>query len=279
MVICLSDRKWRTYAPFFDCPLVIHSVQKGNGMKSNVVGAVSKPTPETLVQAYETFDDGQSKEIRRQLRDGSLGTRHVQAFIEHKAAFPETVDSQIVFWTGLYAVVFEIDAKADLLKLNWPEPDPNFWDVPMVKGLSETLALNALKRWNRFPVGSYYDDPSSVIDLKETDRHPSRGTYGVRFYTDPEGDDDQKNISANKHKKLGTKGNTSLESQVLEPMYFLKSGGSHLNRNTVNHAIGSRFSDGGVPRAGWSDEFCLGRGYRPDGAFPGLRARVAVVTF
>src|SRR3990167_1220558 len=97
---------------------------------SNVVGAVSKPTPEETVRLYETFDDGQSPEIRRQLREGDLHTRHVQALIEHRSMFLETIDSNIIFWTGLYAVVFEIDAKTDLLKLNWPEPDPNFWDAP-----------------------------------------------------------------------------------------------------------------------------------------------------
>ncbi|PIQ68114.1 MAG: hypothetical protein COV91_05775 [Candidatus Taylorbacteria bacterium CG11_big_fil_rev_8_21_14_0_20_46_11] len=249
-------------------------------MKNNVVGAVSKPTSEELVRMYETFDDGQSKDIRRQLREGALHTKHVQALIEHRPVSPETIDFNIIFWTGLYAVVFEIDAKADLFKLNWPEPDPNFWDVPMVKGITETRALNALKRWNKFPVGSYYDDPSSVIDLKNTERHPSRGTYGVRFHADPEGDEDQKNISGNKHKKLGTKGNTSLEAEVLEPMFFLKSSGNHLNRSTVNHAIGGRFSDGDVPGTRWCDDkFCLDYGYPPGLAYPGLRARVAVVTF
>lgn len=248
-------------------------------MKSNVVGAVSKPTPEELVRMYETFDDGQSKEIRRQLREGSLHTRQVQALVEHRPMFSETIDSQIVFWTGLYWLVFEIDAKADLLKLNWPDPDPNFWDEPMVKGLTETSALNALKRWNRFPVGSYYDDPSAALDIEKNDRHPSRGTYGVRFHADPEGDKNQGNVSANKHVELGTKGNTILEAQVLEPMYFLKSGGRHLNENTVNHAIGSRFSDGGVPVADWRGEFYLDDGCHPGCAGLGLRSRVAVVTF
>lgn len=245
-------------------------------MKNNVVGAVSKPTPEETVRMYETFDDGQSKDIRRQLKEGSLHTRHVQALVEHRPMFPETIDSQLVFWAGFYAVVFGIDARADLLKLNWPEPDPNYWDMPMVKGLSETLALNALKHWNRFSVGSYYDDPSSVIDLKKTERHPSRGTYGVRFHAEPEGDEDQKNISANRHRELGTKGNTSLEAQVLEPMFFLKSGGSHLNESTVNHAIGSPFSGGSLPDTDWSREFHLDNGYHPDNANPNLRTRVEV---
>lgn len=243
-----------------------------------VVGAVSKPTPQALVQLYETFDDGQSKDIRRQLREGSLHTRHVQALIEHKPVFPETIDSQIVFWAGLYAVVLELNAKADLLKLNWPEPGQSFWDEPMVQGLSETRVLTALKAWNRFPVGSYYDDLDSVI--KENDRHPSRGTYGVRFHADPEGDDDQQNISANRHTEVGTRGNTLLEEMMLEPMYFLlKSGGRHLNEKTVNHAIGTRFSGGRVPDADWSGKFYLDNGYRLGDASPLLRARVAVVTF
>lgn len=250
--------------------------------QKNVVGAVSKPTPEELVSLYETFDDGQSKEIRRQLKEGALHTRNVQELIEHRvtATPAETIDSQIVFWTGFYAVLFEMDAKADLIKLHWPDPDPDFWDVPMVKGLTETGVLKALKQWNRFLVASYYGDPSAELVAEENARHPSRGTYGVRFRADPEGDEDQKNISANRHKELGTNGNTPLEAEVLEPMYFLKSGGRrHLNEKTVNHAIGSRFSDGLVPFASWRGGFYLGGGSPPGGADPRLRARVAVVTF
>lgn len=205
---------------------------------------------------------------------------HLKRFANKQNPFAvETIDSQIVFWTGLYAVVFEIDARQDILKLNWPEPEPDFWDVPIVKGLTETGALNALKRWDKFPVGSYYDDPTAVIDRKKNDRHPSRGTYGVRFHADPEGDKDQGNISASRHIELGTKGNTILEVEVLEPMYFLKSGGNHLNQETVNHAIGSRVSGGRIPGADWSGVFSLNLGCRADDANPGLRTRVAVVTF
>jgi hypothetical protein len=36
---------------------------------------------------YETFDDGQAKEIRRQLKDGGLHTCHIQALIEHRNPF------------------------------------------------------------------------------------------------------------------------------------------------------------------------------------------------
>lgn len=212
------------------------------------------------------------------LGKGVITPEHLKRFANKQNPFAvETVDSEIVFWAGLYAVVFELDARRDLLKLNWPPPDPNFWDVPMVKGLTETGALDALKRWNKFPVRSYYDDPTSAI--QENDRHPSLGTYGVRFHAQPEGDESQKNISANKHRELGTKGNTLLEAEVLEPLYFLKSGGNHLNRETVNHAVGSRFSGGYTPSADWYDKFSLYYGYHPGRAYPNLRARVAVVIF
>ncbi|MCX6704767.1 MAG: hypothetical protein NT162_00295 [Candidatus Woesebacteria bacterium] len=245
-----------------------------------VVGAVSKPSPEELVGMYETFGDGQSKEIRHQMKDGALHTRHVQALIEHRLPFQtETIDSQIVFWAGLYSVVFDIDARKDLLALHWPEPSPDFWDVPMVKGLSEQVVQNALKAWNKFPVWSYYDDLD--VAIKKNDRHPSFGTYGIRFRADPEGDDDQKSISANQHKAKNppTNGNTILEEQVLEPMYFLKSGGRHLNETMVNHAIGSRFADGRVPRVDWRGKFYVNHGFHPADAGPGLRTRVAVLIF
>ena len=247
---------------------------------NNVVGGVSKPTPVELVGLYETFDDGQSKEIRRQFKDGALHTGHVQSLIEHQNAFTvETIDSQIIFWAGLYAVVYGMGAKADLLKLSWPEPDPTFWDVPMVKGLTESRAFNALTTWNKFPVESYYGDLDAAV--VENDRHPKDSTYGVRFRAFPEADEDQKNISANQHKvkKSPTKGITLLERQVLEAMYFLKSGGKHLDESTFTHCIGSHFAGGYIPGAHWRGGFCIGSGYLLRDASSRLRTRVAVLTF
>lgn len=236
-------------------------------MSTQMIGSVSDE------RMFGTLSD-----VCFKIGKGVITPDHLKRFANKQNPFVvETIDSQIVFWTGLYAVVFEIDAKQDLLKLNWPEPDQNFWDAPMVKGITETGALNALKRWNKFSAGSYYDDPSAAI--QENDRHPSRGTYGVRFRADPEGDKDQGNISASRHMELGTKGNTILEAEVLEPMYFLKSGGNHLNQETVNHAIGSRFSGGLIPDAYWLGEFYLRNGSHAAYAYPSLRARVAVVTF
>ena len=228
------------------------------------------------VSDEKTF--GALSDVCFKIGKGVITPAQVKRFANKQNPFAvETIDSQIVFWTGFYAVVFEMDAKANLLKLNWPEPNADFWDVPMVKGLSETRGFQLLKRWNKFPAESYYSDLDVIV--KENDRHPSRGTYGVRFHADPEGDEDQKNISAARHMGIGTKGNTLLEAEVLEPMYFIKSGGRHLHEKTVNHAIGSRFSDGGAPDASWRGEFCIGRGYFPDSAGPGLRARVTIVTF
>lgn len=238
-------------------------------MSNKIVGSV--PDEKTF---------GSLSDVTFKVGKGVLTPDQLKRFANKQNPFAvDTVDSGIVFWTGFYSVVFELDARADLLKLNWPEPDLNFWDVPMVKGLTESSAFKALQRWNRFPAGSHYNDLDAAVVMKENDRHPSHGTYGVRFHAEPEGDNDQKNISATKYKVLGTKGNTLLEAEVLEPMYFLKSGGDHLNKTTVNHAIGSRFADGDVPDAHWHGKFYLYGGFRPDVADPVLRTRVAVVTF
>src|SRR3989344_8146451 len=59
----------------------------------NVVAGGQKPTAEELVRIYETFDDGQSSEIRRQFRDGALTTAHIQAVIEHRNPFAEAAES------------------------------------------------------------------------------------------------------------------------------------------------------------------------------------------
>lgn len=221
---------------------------------------------------------GALADILLKRKNGSLTDEQIKRFAVKQNPFAVgTVDSQIVFWTGLYSVVFGMDAKEDLLKLNWPEPDPDFWDVPMVKGLTASRVFKALQAWNKFPCGSFYNNLDA--EVTENDRHPREGTYGVRFHADPDGDEGQKNISANKHSKLSTKGNTLIEAEVLEPMYFLKSGGRHLNETTVNHAIGSRFADGDVPLVRWFGWFDVSRGYHPDRAHPHLLARVAVVTF
>lgn len=232
-----------------------------------------------LVGAVPGETLGALADILLKRKNGSLTDEQIKRFAVKQHPFTvETIDSEIVFWTGLYAVVYDIDARKGLLKLNWPDPNPSFWDMPMVKGLKETMAQTAIVNWNKFPVGSLYDDLDALV--KENDRHPNAGTYGVRFRAFQEADEDQKNISANQHKgkKPPTRGNTLLERQVLETMFFLKSGGDHLDKETITHCIGSRRSDGNVPDAYWCGKFKVnwcGPGY----ADARLRARVAVVTF
>ena len=62
---------------------------------SNVVAPVSRPSAEELVRMYETFD-GQSAEIKRQFREGSLTTEYVQALIEHRNPFANVVETSKV---------------------------------------------------------------------------------------------------------------------------------------------------------------------------------------
>jgi len=51
--------------------------------KNTVVGPVSEPSLERLLEMYETLDR-QIPEIRRQFREGSLTTDSIQAVIEHR---------------------------------------------------------------------------------------------------------------------------------------------------------------------------------------------------
>lgn len=51
-----------------------------------VVGSDQKPTPEQLLEIYEKLDT-QMKEIKGQMKRGSLNSRHIQALIEHRNPF------------------------------------------------------------------------------------------------------------------------------------------------------------------------------------------------
>lgn len=55
--------------------------------KSTVVGPVSKPSPEQLLEMLKTFSDRQAPEIRRQLEAGALVVDDVQGLIEHRGRY------------------------------------------------------------------------------------------------------------------------------------------------------------------------------------------------
>lgn len=57
-----------------------------------VVGSDQKPTPEQLLEMYEKLDT-QMKEIKGQMKRGSLNSRHIQALIEHRNPFPKKAEA------------------------------------------------------------------------------------------------------------------------------------------------------------------------------------------
>lgn len=52
-----------------------------------VVGAVQKPSPEQLLEMYETLDR-QMAEYKSQAKRGILNPGHLQAVLEHRNPFP-----------------------------------------------------------------------------------------------------------------------------------------------------------------------------------------------
>ena len=60
--------------------------------KKIVVGSDQKPTPEQLVEMYDKLD-GQTKEIKSQMKRGVLTSRHIQALIEHRNPFPKKAEA------------------------------------------------------------------------------------------------------------------------------------------------------------------------------------------
>ncbi len=85
-------------------------------VKKLVVGSDQKPTAEQLLEMYEKLD-GQTKEIKSQMKRGVLTPRHIQALIEHRNPFPKKAEALVPVplkydktkdgWTRLEHVEFD----------------------------------------------------------------------------------------------------------------------------------------------------------------------------
>lgn len=126
-----------------------------------------------------------------------------------------------------------------------------------------------------FPCWKWTD--RNLDDIVQSERTAKDGPYAVWFRDTVEADEDLKNLSANDLKKKDIPGIT-LEERLLMELKYFKETGDHLDIVNVTLCAGSRFSDGGVPRAGWLPdvrEFSV-RWYRPEGSYAILRSRRAV---
>ena len=186
----------------------------------------------------------QLKDFFRQIDDGSINGIHMQAILEHRNPFG--LDNVVIDWKKVYET---LGMKVDFN--NNDANDPNYWVVPVFKGVTPNKVVQALRDQN-VNVYLYTDDLDKGVPTN--DRDPAKdGDYRVKFLKTVEADPELKDKSADDLKKEGVKGITLLERLLLELGYFLATG-NHLDIENVTLCSGSRGSDGGVPGVYWDTD-------------------------
>jgi hypothetical protein len=190
-----------------------------------------------LVQG-STVSAPQLSDLFRQIGDGSINGIHMQAFLDRRNPF--SLDSVKIDWEKVYTAL-EVSFGAF-------DCDPNYWTVPVLKGVTPNKVIAALRNLG-VEVYIYTDDLDTGVPTN--DRDPGRdGDYQVKFLKTIEANPELKDKSADVLAKEGVKGITLLERLLLELGYFLATG-NHLDLENVTLCSGSRYSDGHVPHVRW----------------------------
>ena len=264
---------------------------------NNVVGQVSKPAPEELVRMYETFDDGQCSEIRRQFREGTLTTEHVQRLIEHKETFPvigvnivqptisetprvlselPTLDDFLTAWPEFckeFNLAVEVDFASLMSDKRITIRRPCFdWLVYCPKGMTSRQALELCKK--QFKVWEEID-----VDGYSLERSPDK-TDLILFRATVEPDKEWLGKTSDYMSATATPFLDARERYMLEAFYFWltksQSGqGRHLDIKGWTRCPRSR-SGRRVAGAYWNDgKFCANWSYA-DLPLPNAGGREAV---
>ena len=220
------------------------------------------------VVAGSSVTASQLKDFFRQIDDGSINGIHMQAILEHRN--PYDLDSVVIDWKKVYET---LGVKVDFN--NEDVNDPNFWIVPVFKGVTPNKVVQALRGLG-VNVYLYTDDLDNGVPTN--DRDPAKdGDYRVKFLKTIEADPALKEKSADTLTEEKIKGITLLERLLLELGYFLATG-NHLDVENVTLCSGSRRSGGGVPDVRWHSGGRLVSvfWYSPSGSDSRLRARAVV---
>ena len=221
-----------------------------------------------IVVAGSNVSAPQLSDLFRQFGDGSLNGIHLQVFLEHRNPFG--LDNVVIDWRKVYETLgMKVDFNND------DANDPNYWVVPVFKGVTPNKVVQALRDLN-VNVYLYTDDLDNGVPTN--DRDPAKDcNYRVKFLKTIEADSELKDKSAETLAKENIKGITLLERLLLELGYFLATG-NHLDIENVTLCSGSRNSGGRVPGVGWSaDRRRVYVGWdRPSDSGSRLRARAVV---
>jgi len=212
---------------------------------------------------------GMLRDLFRQIDDGSIGLREVQAFLEHKNPF-EAVDP-VKDWQNFYRDTFGVEV--DFSELRLPEKEEGFDRLIIVaQGMTPQRLYDKCKEL--FRCWKWAD--KNLDKIVNSERTAENGAYAVWFRDLVEADEDLKNLSADDLKAKDTPGITLEERLLMELKYFQETG-KHLDIHNITLCADSRYSVGGVPVVDWWGGELRGFWDRPVGRGEGLRSRRAVL--
>lgn len=195
-----------------------------------------------------------------------LGKRLREALVTADRA----VSGIITEWEKFYLKYFGMEV--DLSGVRIPDDPGGFERLLVVAGgLTLNRAFEACK--SKFLAWKYADDLDR--DVTQNKRTAQNGNYAIRVRDRVEADEELAGRSADWVKDQGLVTETLLERLVHELKFFDETG-KHLDVNNVTLCSGSRHSDGGVPGVNWDVGRLVVNWYKPQGAYPHLRARAAV---
>ena len=216
----------------------------------------------------------QLKDLFRQIDDGSIGGRHIQALLEHRDPFAgpsmELAD-QLARWQALFD---SVNIDCDVSELTIPQQQPGFDRLIVVpKGLMMNKLVEIMRK--RFDMWLYIDDLDKAIT--KNDRLNEKSAYAIWVRDRIEADEELKSMSANEIAKAEIVGITAPERLLYGLVYFHETG-KHLDIKNVTLCTGSRLADGRVLGVYWhpdNREVSVGW-FSTSRSYSHLRARAVV---
>lgn len=173
-------------------------------------------------------------------------------------------------WVVFYKNVFGLDCDFSSVKI--PERKPGFNRLIIVaQGMTPQKLFD--KCAELFPSWKY--TKKSLDEIVISERTAKDGAYALWARDRIEADEENKDLSADFAKERGLIGET-LEERLLHELKFFKETRGHLDGESVTLCIGSRYTDGLVPNAGWCNGRFKVHWHHQDNHFDDLRFRSAV---
>lgn len=216
---------------------------------------------------------GMLSDFFRQIKDGSINSKEMQAIIEHQNPFVSENNCNLILadWQTFYRC---LGISCDFSNIVIPNDPGGFGRVIiMAQSITPQSAYNLCAK--NFSCWKYTD--KNLDEVVISDRNAKNGPYAIRVRDGVEADEEFKNLSADdiKVKKIITE---TLEERLMHELKFFKECGKHLDVTNITLCSGSRDSGGDVPHVHWfgySSEVSVDR-HSSGHAHDHLRAREAV---